>query len=488
MSTWAGIVRVSHMGKRKADAVDFHSERLQVEAIRREAASRGVEVDILPSELDVSGGTPLHRRPSMLRAIEGVETGRYAGIIAYDVNRFGRNIKYDLTAWERVEAARGIVVTCQEKIDTSTPDGRMQRNLLMAIGTAERERHAERFDGMRKWATEAGVWQSKPWPRGYDRDDTTRSLVPGADADEVRAAFRDRAAGVSYASLAKRLGMTPTGVRRMLSNRVYLGELHSGQYVNPAAHPALVDEDTFEAAQRKTARPPRSKAFDGPALLTGIVRCSGCGHVMPRSSGNAYKCPRFHGGSECPAPAAVFAPKLDEYANAVAVSELAKLHVSAAEGNGAERAKADHEAAKQELDAYLSATSALGNVEAFAAGAASRQAAVDATYQQWQAEVSRKRAASPDLLDPYERNALMRSLFAAVIVERVGRGRKIPVEQRARVLAIGTPLATPQRSGSRGAGIVPLPLPDFDQPGVLRVALGEDELQGAGGRHEVLSH
>src|SRR3954468_22070510 len=100
MSTWAGIVRVSHMGKRKADAVDFHSERLQVEAIEKEAKHRGVRVEILPSELDVSGGTPLHKRPSMLRAVEGVESGQYAGIIAYDVNRFGRNIKYDLTAWE----------------------------------------------------------------------------------------------------------------------------------------------------------------------------------------------------------------------------------------------------------------------------------------------------------------------------------------------------------------------------------------------------
>lgn len=44
---FAGIVRVSHMGKRKQNAPDFHSERDQVQAMR--------EADFGPSACDGCG-------------------------------------------------------------------------------------------------------------------------------------------------------------------------------------------------------------------------------------------------------------------------------------------------------------------------------------------------------------------------------------------------------------------------------------------------
>jgi hypothetical protein len=107
------------------------------------------------------------------------------------------------------------------------------RTILLANAERELEEYAERFANLREWATAAGIRQHRQTPRGYRGDPDTRRLVPDERADEVRRAFARRGAGESILAIAHDLAMTPAGVRRLLSNRVYLGELHLGRHLNP---------------------------------------------------------------------------------------------------------------------------------------------------------------------------------------------------------------------------------------------------------------
>ncbi|HEX4364696.1 MAG TPA: recombinase family protein, partial [Solirubrobacteraceae bacterium] len=292
---FAGIVRVSSMAGRKSGASDFHSESDQRDTI----LASGHNVVMLPSELDVSGGSAIEDRPALLEAVEGVEAGKYAGVIVAYLSRLGRSVRHQLAAWDRIEAAGGKVVVVQEGIDTSTPTGRLYRTIMLGIAEHERDLHVERFADLRQHATEAGIWQRRQTPTGYSRDPRTRKLVPNADADRVRLAFERRAAGVPLRTIAEQdLQMTPRGVSLLLRNRVYLGELKVGQHVNTAAHPSLVTVEQFEAAQVEQPRPPRSNTHEGPALLAGIARCATCGYVLGRGSGVVkgkryiyYRCP-----------------------------------------------------------------------------------------------------------------------------------------------------------------------------------------------------
>ena len=198
----------------------------------------------------------------MRAAVEGVERGRYEGVMVAYQSRLGRDVEIEEGIWRRVERAGGRIVLALDGIDATTVDGKMVRRIRSAINHAERERHAERFENLREWATAAGIWQRRQTPGGYLKDPDTRKLVPdgpvGDDglpipgrgrAGEVRAAFQRRGAQESVLILARGLGMTPTGVRRLIANRVYLGELRVGRNVNPAAHPPLVTEDEWAAAQ-----------------------------------------------------------------------------------------------------------------------------------------------------------------------------------------------------------------------------------------------
>jgi DNA invertase Pin-like site-specific DNA recombinase len=486
------------MGARKADAAAFHSERDQIAAMEEAVSKVGGHLHALPSELDVSGGLPLDQRPSLSAAVEGVEAGKYAGIVVAYQSRLGRDTEHEEAVWRRVEAAGGRIIMALDGLDTTTVDGKMVRRIRSAINHAERDRHVEKFANLREWATEAGIWQARQTPRGYSKDPETRKLVPNAEAENVRWAFRARAAGTSIVDIARRLAFTPSGVRQLLRNRVYLGELRVGDCVNPAAHDALIDVATFEAAQRKISRPPhgpregqQARAATGPALLAGLVRCAGCGHIMSRGATKVpiYRCPANHSGEPCPAPAAITLELLDDFVERLALEELDRLAISASPtGGDAARAEAAFEKAKAELEAYVTAISAADvGAEAFAAGARQRSKAVDAARTALHAAMDREPADFPgatggqiwEVLDAHERNQLLRGLLAAVVVKRGGgRGSRTPLVDRVRVLAHGfEDLKLPGgRLGGVGSGIVPIVLPDLHTPGVLRPPSGEDPL------------
>jgi DNA invertase Pin-like site-specific DNA recombinase len=470
-------VRVSFVGGRSGDR--FHADEEQVATIKRYAQELGAEVEFMPPELSVSGGKPIQDRPALLAAIEGVEAGRYDGIVVAYLSRLTRS-RSGIDIWNRVEAAGGHVHCAAERLDTSTANGRFVRDIHLANAVREREEHVDRFEARRMHATAAGVWQRRQTPTGYVRDPGTRKLVPDSHADEVRQAFTDRANGVPVVQIADRLAMTSSGVRQMLANRVYLGELKVGEHVNPAAHDPLVTVEDWEAAQVTVARPTRG-VIDGPALLAGIARCAGCGHVMSRTRAKAvvYACGGRSSGGRCPAPATVTLRLLDEHVEPIALGQLRQIALSTAARDDTDvtTARDDVAAATRELNAYMEAVSADDvGVDAFRAAARSRRERVEEA----QARLQRALAVQPAVpavgdvdaawgqLDAHGRNAVLRGLLEVVVVRRGGgRGSRTPLRERVRIIEAGTGLIDNGRQTEIARGIRPIDLPDFSYPGVL---------------------
>lgn len=472
---WAGIIRVSHLGGRSGDT--FHADREQHTALEREAQHRGIVLEVLPAELDISGGLPLEKRPSLLQAVEGVERGEYAGIMVAYLSRLGRNVREQLRVWDRVEAVGGRIIVVQEGIDTSTPAGRFQRTVMLGVAEMELDLHRERFENLREWATHAGVWQRRQTPLGYSRDAATRRLVPDQDADQVREAFAARLRGDSVSAIAAQLKMTASGARALLKNRVYLGELKVGKHVNPAAHEAIIDPGVFLAVQTmKGARPPRSNLEI--ALLAGLIRCAGCGHVMSRGKTGghtSYGCSRYKSAGKCTAPAAVKCAAIDEHVTALALREFSKLRITADVKGDRDIAAQRVRDAEQELARFLSGVNAAGIEESdFAAAAHERRTVLDKARSDLAATVS---AGANDLtVDPVtlwdglsmrHRNQLLRGLLEVVIVRAVGRGRQVAVNDRSRVIVNGAGIVSHYQGGGVARPVVELPFPDLTDPVVL---------------------
>jgi DNA invertase Pin-like site-specific DNA recombinase len=476
------------MGGRKAGADNVHADRDQIDEIERHAAALGATVTILAPELNVSGGLPLERRPSLLAAIEGVEAGRYDAICVAYLSRLGRNTREQLKAWDRVEAAGGRIIVIRENIDSSTAAGRMHRGILLAIVEHEREQHAERFERLRVWATAAGVWQRRQTPLGYVRDRMTRRLVPSRDADRVRAAFMDRIAGKPVSVIARDLQMTPSGVRALLRNRVYLGELRVGEHVNPAAHPPIIQVDVWHAAQAaRVTRPPRVARH--PALLAGVARCAGCGHALARGRGKVevYSCAGQHSDGPCPAPAAVTLSLLDAHVEAIVLARLAALHPRGPVDDKPLRdATAARKAAEGELAVFLRDVRAAGlKAGQFAEGARDRADAIDRARHAEERLLAGRVGGmiTGDAVEAWgrmnatQRNHVLGRVVEVVLVARAGgRGSRTPLADRVRVIRYGAGVVDAKRYRGEARPIVTVGLPDVDDPRVLGVHLSQDEL------------
>lgn len=456
MTTWAGIVRSSDGVAARQKAGTYRADEEQVAEVQRYAAQHGATVEFLPPEFDVSGGLPIDQRPSLKAAIEGCERGEYNGIVVANLKRLTRS-RSGLQIWERVEAAGGRVHTAAEATDTSTPNGRFMRDIFLADAVREREEHSERHAKRRAATVEAGMWRVRQLPLGYvfagpavdgRYKGKARRLKPGPDAAKVRAAFLARAAGDPLVGIARDLRMTPNGVRFLLRNRVYLGELHDGANVNLDAHPAIVTRDEFEAAQVNHPRPPRGLRDDGPALLAGIVRCRGCDRVMTRrrTANVVYGCNVHHSGGPCPAPATVSVHLIDPMVEPHGRAILAQLHATATtlDVDGLRR---EAEECDAETAAYVEHTSA--RTPGYAGGLAKREREAAEAWQAWRAARHAagvtEDAPGWDDLDAAGRNRLLRSAGLTVVVGRAGgRGSRTPLAER---VSIGTHLDPPTALG-----------------------------------------
>jgi DNA invertase Pin-like site-specific DNA recombinase len=489
MLPWAGYVRVSSVGGRSGDS--FRSPTDQAASITSWAAARGEEVVLLDPELDESGGR--QDRPILMQAVEGIEVGQYRGLVVAYLSRAGRSVKHLLEMWDRIEAVGGEVVAIQENIDTSTPAGRLSRTMIAAIEEHALDLYRERFEAQCRSATERGIWQRRQTPKGYTRDTDTRRLIPDGDADLVRQAFQARAAGRAMVDISDMLGMTPSGARGLLANRVYLGELRVRSYVNLTAHPALIDEDLFDRVWlAKASRRPRSR--QDVALLAGLVRCAGCGHIMSRATTKVpvYACAGRHSAGACQAPASITLRLLDDHVAAIALHHLEALSLTATSNDTAlDEARAGLRAAKKERAAYLEAVQAAGlDTGVYVDGLTLRQdAVVQAEGVVTRALAERPVALAGDVRElwetftSHERNQLLRGLLEGVLVRRAGgRGSRVPVWERVTVVAAGAGLLPgPYRGGGGALPIVEVVLPDGGGPYVLRLPGGHDGLEGAGG-------
>lgn len=472
MSTYLGYVRVSRVGDR---GETLRSPEDQERAIRAWAKAAGHEVEMLPAELDRSGGDAT--RPILLGAIERVEAGEVAGIVVYRLDRFARSLADATRFIEQVEAAGGELVSATEDVNG---DSSLLRNITLSIGQDERERRARDFDRSKAAAIEAGIYNARA-PLGYIKGDDRRLAPDPLAAPVVEAAFRRRAAGESWREIARfmadalgRDGMLPASVRVVIRNPVYLGVARMGEHVNPNAHPPIVDRALWEAAQIEHPRPARGK--HETALLAGIVRCAGCGQRMTATvnpRGRVYRCTRRHAGGDCPAPATI-GGLIDSHVTEAVVAHLQDGRVNfTAKTDALAEATANLDAAERELADFQAATKASGvGVDHFAAGLRERVQTVEVARREL-AVAHRQVPSLPDavtagdVLRDLKSDELRHVLRGSLGVVWVGKGRGL---DRVRIVARGFEPADLSVRGVPAGPPVPVELPERDLDGEIRVA------------------
>ena len=399
-----GYVRVSKTGGR--EGMTFISPEQQRETIANYARLGGHEVvHWATPDIDVSGAKM--KRVGLEEAFALVESGKADGVAVAKLDRFARSIAGAAEALKRLEAAGGTLLAADLGMDTSTPPGKLMRNVLLSLAEFELDRIRDNWRYARTNAIlERGTYISNTTPVGYlrtvveERKDGSPVYGPlepdSVAAPVIRNVFLRRAKGTSWGSLCVYLDealpreggkvWTVRTVSDLVTREVYLGVAASGDARKENAHPAIVSQAEWEAAQRSKPSRPRGTST---ALLAGFVRCSGCGHAMVRSGDGhgrgyyTYKCRRRHAGSGiCPAPAIIGGMKLEKIVRGALRGKLQEWGEKGIRGEVGERydeAVRGVEEAEAELMAWTDSglISKLGE-EVFLRGYEQREAALAA--------------------------------------------------------------------------------------------------------------
>jgi DNA invertase Pin-like site-specific DNA recombinase len=327
-----GYVRISAlMGRVQGD--DLMSDKIQRERIEAWARFQNAAVVEWYEDIDRSGRKG-KARPEFERLMQDARNGGLDAIAVYRWSRLGRHAAGALAVLDELDDLGVRLVSVEENIDTSTPMGRFIRLVLVGLAEYQSEGISEEWKAKYRADRRAGIALKQRRLLGYRREGARIVGVHPEEADAVRNIFQWYLDGMGKTSIARRLDaegyqpvrgerFTSSTVDSVLRNATYAGliryhDREKGQVEeHEAAHESIVDRATFERVERELRRratepPPRGRA----GLLSGVIRCVGCGYPMnhDRSGGvTYYRCAARNRGRACDLNVSVRADYVDDF-------------------------------------------------------------------------------------------------------------------------------------------------------------------------------
>jgi hypothetical protein len=396
--------------------------------------------------------------------MDRIRRGESGGVIVYKTDRFARSVQGALNTLAEIgEHDARFASATEPTLEYVTPAGRAFLQQMFVFAEFVRATLKESWAVTQRSAIERGIHISPNGYLGYDRVDGR--LVPNADAATLREVFVRRGAGESWGSLAAWLdeaapkpdGKLWTGqaVQRLCAKRVFRGEGSRyvnqdvdgrGAIVNPNAHPALVTEAEWQAAQMQP-RLERSNGDRPPPLLSSLVRCAGCRYALSQGRGpkgeRLYRCRAKHASGACPSPASVLADGLEAFVEESVLSQIDGV-VNVPSSGDRERAVEQLELARADLDAFkadVAARRKLGAewhewLDQYLRAVREAEACLDRLNAQVGAVTQGLTRDHYSALPQGDRREVLAGFVDAVVVRRLrGRGRNAdPLEDRLRIL------------------------------------------------------
>ncbi|WP_076071696.1 recombinase family protein [Sphingomonas montana] len=208
-------------------------------------------------DLGASGGSL--KRSALTRLLADIDAGLVDVVVVYKIDRLSRSLRDFLNLMEVLNDRGVTFVSITQSFSTTTSVGRLTLNVLLSFAQFERELMGERRKDWIAGARMRGLWTSGPAPFGYALDNL-RLVVHPERAELVRLVFRafprTRSAGtiadqLNDAGHRNRFGRTFDGrtVKRMLTNRVYRGDLKYRGELIAGTHEAIITEASWRRAQ-----------------------------------------------------------------------------------------------------------------------------------------------------------------------------------------------------------------------------------------------
>lgn len=239
-------------------------------------------------------------RPTFQKMLQVAKAQLIDVIVITRIDRISRSVVDFLLLVEELSRYGVKVVSLRENIDMTTPTGKFQTILLIALAQHEREMISARVKEKVEWRAEHGLPIGPP-PIGfrmkdkmYDIDEAYAKHV--GECDRLYLEHLSSEAVVrEFSSLGYR---TPSGrpysvpvICRMLRNPTYVAKIEYEGQVFDAQWKPIRSVQTHERIRKSLDRnnekkhSPNRRPVDYVYLLQGLLRCGTCGHMMSPQPG-----------------------------------------------------------------------------------------------------------------------------------------------------------------------------------------------------------
>lgn len=295
---------------------DGYSVEYQLDECKKYINEHGFSFEKAYIDEAVSGKST-NNRDAFFSLLSDVKNGLYDVVIVYKYSRFARNLMEATLYRQQIEKNGAKLISAMERIDDSTPEGRMMRNIIMTMDEYYSDNLSTFVQSSMYTAAKQGKYLGGSPPYGFQINENGEFIENKAEADIVRRVFELRAAGAFPADILRIFhaegirGRTGKPFTQQLLNKIVRSEKYIGTYKYrvkgyepisiPNAIPAIVDRQTWDKVQhiinavtdkRKVNAKGRARRYTYP--LTGKIVCGCCGEPFTgNSKGNGiayYTC------------------------------------------------------------------------------------------------------------------------------------------------------------------------------------------------------
>ena len=223
-------------------------------------------------------------RPGLQEMLRDIQENKINVVIAYKIDRLTRSPKDFYALIEIFENYKVDFISITERFDTSTPSGRLLRNIMLTFAQFERELTSERTKDKLLERAHKGMWNGGNVPFGYKVVD--KRLVPdGQKLTEIFAIFAETGSlAKTYQLLKERrilndkdLPFSKAHLQSILRNPVYIGKMRFSGKIYQGMHQPLISEDLFNSIQILSHEKIRKLRLCIDYSLAGLIRCAECG-------------------------------------------------------------------------------------------------------------------------------------------------------------------------------------------------------------------